>query len=71
MGLSVAYKHNDFYEPVPVKTEKPKRVSKQEQRVALWMARQYEKDYQDAVKENWEDIQKIQKSIPGWMPDKD
>jgi hypothetical protein len=56
------------------KEKKPARMTpKQEQvqRVRRWMDVQYQRAYDQAIKDNWEEILEIQKSIPGWMPDKD
>lgn len=54
-----------------IKIKREKKPTKQEIRVRAWIARQDEREYQKAIKENWEDILKIQKVYPGWMPSKD
>lgn len=53
-----------------VKPTKFKRLTKQAERVGVWVARQYQKDYDSAIKKHEASILEIQKSIPGWMPTK-
>jgi hypothetical protein len=70
MSLSVAYR-SEAYEPAaPARALPVKGKSAREIRVGRWMARQYEKDYQEALKEFADDIRLIQQHEPGWMPAK-
>jgi len=50
---------------------KVKKVSKQEARVDRWIAKQYQKQYNEALLENRSEILEIQKHIPGWLPQKE
>lgn len=71
MGLSIAFKQEEFFEPRREPKEKTRRISKQEARVNLRIARLDERDYQEVLAERREDLIKIQKYFPGWMPDND
>jgi hypothetical protein len=71
MSLSVAYRHESLPEQQPVKAIKTRGKSARDIRVERWQARQYEKDYQDALKFYAERIAKIQEQYPGWLPPKD
>jgi hypothetical protein len=51
------------------KAVKPEKLAKRQQRVRLWMSRQYRKEYDKAIKEFDADIKEIQKTIPGWLPE--
>lgn len=68
MIMHIAYLKPDPQTPIKVKREK--KLTKQQIRVRAWIARQDEREYRKAIKENWENILKIQKVYPGWLPSK-